>query len=99
MQQVEWVEIDSAEDVENALVGDELILWDGCDFAIDYVETEVECGTSFFANGTEATHYLRGLTPPKDKLKSAAKKKMCYCGRKEIDGDRGMCDHEECIPY
>lgn len=65
--QVEWVEIDSAEDVESALVGDELILWDGCDFAIDYVETEVDYGTSFFANGTEATHYLRGLKPPSAK--------------------------------
>lgn len=65
--EVEWVEIDSAEDVENALVGDDLILWDGCNFAIDYVETEVEFGTSFFANGTEATHYLRGLKPPSEK--------------------------------
>lgn len=65
--EVEWVEIDSAEDVENALVGDELILWDGCNFVIDYVETEVDFGTSFFANGTEATHYLRGLLPPSRK--------------------------------
>ena len=64
---VEWIEIDSAEDVDNALVGDELILWDGADFAIDYVETEVDFGTSFFANGTQATHYLRGLKPPKEK--------------------------------
>lgn len=64
---VEWVEIGSAEDVESALVGDELILWDGCELAIDYVETEVDFGTSFFANGTEATHYLRGLKPPSEK--------------------------------
>lgn len=67
IMQVEWVEIDTAEDVEKSHVGDEIILWDGCDFAIDYVETEVEFGTSFFANGTEATHYLRGLKPPSEK--------------------------------
>lgn len=65
---VEWVEIDSAEDVENELDGNELILWDGCNFVIDYVETGVVAyGISFFANGTKATHYLRGLKPPSKK--------------------------------
>lgn len=58
---VEWVEIDSAEDAPSD--GD-LVLWDGCDLSIDYVETEVDFGTSFFANGTGVTHYLKGLTPP-----------------------------------
>ena len=69
---VEWVEIGSAEDVESELVGDELILWDGCDFAIDYVEIEVDFGVSFFANVTEATHYLRGLNPPSEKSQPIA---------------------------
>lgn len=57
-----WEKIDSAEDINNG--GAELVLWDGCQFHIDYVDCEVDFGTSFFANGTEATHYLAGLTPP-----------------------------------
>lgn len=27
------------------------------------------------------------------------KKSRCYCGRTEIEGDRGMCSDSECIPY
>jgi hypothetical protein len=46
------------------MLGVELILWDGCDFVIDYIDVEPEYGTAFFVNGTVATHYLRGLYPP-----------------------------------
>lgn len=63
-----WVEIDSAED---APPDEALVLWDGCDLWVDYVDTEVEYGTSFFANGTEATHYLAGLTLPPVKADDA----------------------------
>ena len=59
--EVEWIAIETAED---APTDGQLILWDGCDLCIDYVETEVEYGTSFFANGAEATHYLKFLQPP-----------------------------------
>lgn len=59
---VEWVEIDNAEDAPS---DENLVLWDGCDLSVDYVESEVEFGTSFFANGTEATHYLKGIVLPK----------------------------------
>jgi hypothetical protein len=61
-----WVEIENPED---APTDGDLVLWDGCDLSVDYVENEVDFGTSFFANGTEATHYLAGLTTPLPPLK------------------------------
>lgn len=64
-----WVEIASVADVPH---DDPLVLWDGCDLSVDHVDTEVEFGTSFFANGTEATHYLAGLNPPQSLSKLAS---------------------------
>lgn len=61
MSSPHWVEIDNPED---APTDGNLVLWDGCDLSVDYVENEVDYGTSFFANGTEATHYLAGLKLP-----------------------------------
>lgn len=66
MSSPHWVEIDNPED---APTDGNLVLWDGCDLSVDYVENEVDYGTSFFANGTEATHYLAGLTTPLPPLK------------------------------
>ncbi len=56
-----WIEIENPED---APAGDPLVLWDGCDLSVDFTDTEVDYGTTFFSNGTEATHYLANLMPP-----------------------------------
>ncbi len=49
-----WIAIDSAEDVE---CDTEVLLWDGCEHRIDYVDIDVDTGVCYFANGGEATHY------------------------------------------
>lgn len=51
----QWIKIESAEDVE--IKGEEVLLWDGCDHHIDYVEYCSDTGVHYFANGTEATHW------------------------------------------
>lgn len=56
-----WVAINDPADMPDDT---EHVLWDGCDLHIDFTDTEVEYGTTFFSNGTEATHYLANLTPP-----------------------------------
>lgn len=57
----EWVEIDSAEDVQTS---DEILLWDGCDYHIDYAEYCPESGMWYFANLTSgATHYKLLISP------------------------------------
>lgn len=56
-----WVAIEAAHDMPD---DDTYVLWDGCDLSVDFTDTEVEYGTTFFSNGTEATHYLAGLNPP-----------------------------------
>lgn len=80
-----WVEIDNPED---APTDGNLVLWDGCDLSVDYVENEVEFGTSFFANGTEATHYLAGLKTPLPPLNnysdSSTKKNKLTIGEVDI---------------
>jgi hypothetical protein len=50
-----FTDIDSAEDCP---YGTDLLLWDGCDFNIDYVDVDVDTGTSYFANGSQAIAYL-----------------------------------------
>jgi hypothetical protein len=51
----EWIEIDTPEDVD---CDTEVLLFDGCEFSIDYVDIDIEVGTAFFANGaTGITHY------------------------------------------
>lgn len=59
----EWIEIDTPEDVD---CDTEVLLWDGCDYHIDYVDVDIDTGVVFFANGPkEATHY-KLLEPPKE---------------------------------
>lgn len=55
-----WVKIDKADDVR---CDHEVLLWDGFDWHLDYVEYDEEMGAHFFSNGTEATHYML-ITPP-----------------------------------
>ena len=57
----DWIEFETPEDIH--IKGDEILLWDGCDYHIDYVEIDCDSGFYYMANGTEATHY-KALTPP-----------------------------------
>ncbi len=53
-----WKKFESAEDLAHELgVGVNILFHDGCDFVIDYVETEVEHGTYFMANDTRPEQY------------------------------------------
>lgn len=61
-----WVAIENPEDMPD---GAAYVLWDGCELSVDFIDTEVECGTTFFSNGTEATHYLAGLKTPQSEVK------------------------------
>ena len=50
-----FTKIDSAEDCP---LGVDLLLWDGCDFSIDYADVEPDTGCYYFANGTEGIAYF-----------------------------------------
>lgn len=56
-----WIEFGTPEDID--IKGEEILLWDGADYHIDYVDIDVDSGCFYLANGTEATHY-KALTPP-----------------------------------
>lgn len=49
------------EDID--LKGEEILLWDGADYFIDYVDVDCDTGFFYLANGTEATHW-KPLNPP-----------------------------------
>ena len=59
----EWISIESVEDIST--VGTEILVWDGCEHHIDYVDVEIEYGAHYMANGTEPTHYMELPEPPK----------------------------------
>lgn len=40
------------------LKGTEILVWDGCDYHIDYVEVDVESGAYYMANGAEPVSYM-----------------------------------------
>ena len=58
-----WIQFDDIEEIE--IKGQEILLFDGEDFHIDYVDCESDYGTYFFANGTRATHWKK-LEKPDD---------------------------------
>jgi len=59
----DWIAIDGPEDIPH---GEEVLLWDGCDYHLDYVESDPEYGIDYFANGaSEITHY-KEIEPPKE---------------------------------
>lgn len=60
---MEWISVESPEDI--MIQGEEILIWDGCDFHIDYVDVCPEYGHAYMANGTEPTHYAK-LKQPKD---------------------------------
>ena len=55
-----WISISSLEEIP---AYDEILVWDGCDYHIDYIDVCAETGTYFMANKTEPTHYMI-LTDP-----------------------------------
>ncbi|WP_051560584.1 hypothetical protein [Marinobacterium jannaschii] len=59
----EWTAINIPEDID--IKGKEVLIWDGCDHHIDYVDICPESGTFYMANGTEPTHW-KPLDRPQD---------------------------------
>ena len=57
----DWIEIDSAEDVD---CDTEVLLFDGCDWSIDYVDVCVDTGVHYFANGASGITHYQLLTKP-----------------------------------
>ena len=57
----DWIAFDTPEDIE--IKGQEILLWDGADYHIDYVDVDAHSGNFYLAGGTEAT-YWKPLTPP-----------------------------------
>ena len=58
----EWIGVDTIEDIE--VVGEEILVFDGCDIEKDYVEVCPEYGVYYMANGTEPTHWMPMPLPP-----------------------------------
>jgi hypothetical protein len=55
---VKWCKFESAEDLAHEVgTCEEVLIFDGCDYHIDYVETESEFGTYFMANETKPEFY------------------------------------------
>lgn len=50
------IEVDYPEDIE--IKGEEILVWDGCDWAIDYVEHCPDTGVDYMANNTDVEAYL-----------------------------------------
>lgn len=60
-----WPEIvESIEDI--SVVGEEILVWDGCDWHIDYVEVCPEWGHHYMANGTEVEQWMPLPEPRKN---------------------------------
>ena len=58
---MKMTEVESVEDIE--IKGEEILVWDGCDFHIDYVECCVDTGDSYMANSTNPTHWMKLEAP------------------------------------
>lgn len=59
---MEWIKIESVEDI--AVKGEEVLVWDGCQCHIDFVEVCVDTGGFYMANNTEPTHWMPLPEPP-----------------------------------
>lgn len=55
------IKIDSPEDINPK--SDDLLIWDGCQYHIDYVDFCPERGVQFMANGTEPVSYMELKEP------------------------------------
>ncbi|TOJ96080.1 hypothetical protein [Vibrio parahaemolyticus] len=50
------IKVDSPEEI--GIVGEEILVWDGCDWSIDYVDCCPETGAYYMANNTDVEAYL-----------------------------------------
>ena len=61
---MKWHKFYSAEDLAHEIgQGEEVLIFDGADYHIDYVESESEFGTYFMANGSQPEFYCRIIEP------------------------------------
>ena len=60
----DWKECDTPEDID--AVTEEILVWDGCDCHIDYVDVCGETGHYYMANDTRPTHWMPLPEPPKE---------------------------------
>jgi len=61
---MKWVKFESPEDIQTDA---EVLVYDGCDYHIDYVDVCADSGIFYMANGTEPTHYAI-LAQPETKV-------------------------------
>ncbi|WAX23108.1 hypothetical protein pA_gene0067 [Vibrio phage 13VT501A] len=60
-----WLSMfEKIESAEDCPCGIDLVVWDGCDFHIDYVDIDADTGAFYFANGTEGIAFFE--LPKKD---------------------------------
>lgn len=57
-----WISTETPEDIQ--IVGEEILVFDGCDHHIDYVEICAETGNYYMANDTQPTHWMPLTNPP-----------------------------------
>lgn len=50
------IEVDSPEDIH--IKGQEILVWDGCEWTIDFVEHCADSGVDYMANNTEVVAFL-----------------------------------------
>ena len=61
MNKNDWLCISSIEEI--TVIGDEILVWDGADYAIDYVDICPDSGAYYMSNGTLATHWMPLIAP------------------------------------
>ncbi len=59
-----WTRVESIEEID--IVGEEILIYDGCEINIDYVECCADTGMYYMANGYEVSHYMPLPEPPKE---------------------------------
>jgi hypothetical protein len=58
-----WIKTETPEDI--TIKGEEILVWDGCDHHIDYVDVCGDTGNFHMANGSSPTHWQPLSTPIK----------------------------------
>lgn len=60
-----WIKVDHVEEIH--IVGKEILIWDGCECAIEYVEVDVDTGFHYLANGNGHVEAYMPLPAPPEK--------------------------------
>ncbi len=55
------IPIESIEDITT--IGEEILIWDGCDYEIDYMDVCPDMGFNYMANGTEPVSWMPLIKP------------------------------------